>query len=54
LRREDNDLAVELCLSIVQIERSLGTSFDPDLIEREAENAARLLEEAGQTLRILE
>jgi hypothetical protein len=54
LRRENEELAIELCLSIIEIERSFGTAYDAALVQREAEKSAGLLEDAGRALGIIE
>lgn len=54
LRRADEQLAIDLCEAVVAIETQISGEFDPAEMESEAENAARLLEEAGTVLGILQ
>lgn len=53
LRREDEQLAVDLCESVVAIETQIGSDFDRAAMQAEAEKAASLLEAAGEALGIL-
>jgi hypothetical protein len=53
LRTADNDLAVQLCQSIVAIELHLGDKYDPHIMQGESNTAADLLQQAGETLGIL-
>lgn len=53
LRTADNDLAVQLCQSIVAIELHLGDKYDPQIMQTESTKAADLIQQAGETLGIL-
>jgi hypothetical protein len=54
LREVDPALAVDLCNSVLVLEREFAGDFSRDLIAIEAEKTARILEEAGQAMGILE
>ena len=54
LRSADPDLAVDLCESVLEIERQFATAADTAVIADESETSAGLLEEAGRVLRITE
>ena len=53
LRIADNDLAVQLCRSIVAIELHLGDKYDAQIMQTESSKAADLIQQAGETLGIL-
>jgi flagellar biosynthesis regulator FlaF len=53
LRAVNNDLAVELCKSIVAIELHLGLNYDAEIMQTEAEKTADLIQQAGEALGIL-
>lgn len=52
LRDADPDLAVDLCKSVLEIERQFATTADTAVIANESETSAGLLEEAGRVLGI--
>ncbi len=54
LRDADPALAVDLCESIVEIERQFATTSDMNVIAAESESSAGLLEEAARVLGITE
>ena len=54
LRDADPDLAVDLCESVLEIERQFATAADTAVIADESETSAGLLEEAGRVLGITE
>ena len=54
LRRADLQLALDLCHSVLQIEREFAGDYNRDVIAAESLTTARILEEAGTTLGILE
>jgi hypothetical protein len=54
LRRADLQLALDLCHSVLQIEREFAGDYNRDVIASESLAAAGILEEAGATLGILE
>lgn len=54
LRSADQQLAVDLCLSVVDIEQHLGANYDAGVMERQASATADMIEEAGRTLGILQ
>jgi len=54
LRSADPDLAVDLCESVLEIERQFATTADATVIAVHAESSAGLLEEAGRVLGITE
>ena len=54
LRSADPGLAVDICESVVKIERQFSTSADAVVIADEAETSAGFLEEAGRVLGITE
>jgi hypothetical protein len=54
LRAENPELAIELCNAVLTIEQALASAYDGDAVARQATASARLLEEAGKELRILE
>lgn len=54
LRQVDNALVVNLCLSILALEEQFAAGqMDADVVSREAQNSAGLLEDAGRALGIL-
>lgn len=54
LRVNHEQIAVDLCLAITEIERNLGANYDGDVIAQQAEESARLLEDGARALRILQ
>jgi hypothetical protein len=53
LRAADQQLAVDLCLSVLAIELHLGNDYDAGVMLEEASASAGLLQQAGQELGIL-
>ncbi|MEO8456853.1 MAG: hypothetical protein ABI559_03470 [Chloroflexota bacterium] len=53
LRAVNNDLAINLCQSIVAIELHLGDKYDAQVMQTEAAKSADLLQQAGRALGIL-
>lgn len=53
LREADNDLAVQLCRSIVAIELHLGARYDAQVMQTESAKSADLFQQAGEALSIL-
>ena len=54
LRQQNLELAIDLCLSILEIERNFGSiSYDAEVVATEADRSADLLQQAGEEMRIL-
>jgi len=53
LRAANNDLAVQLCQSIVAIELHLGDKYDAQIMQTQTTKAADLIQQAGVALGIL-
>jgi hypothetical protein len=53
LRQADEQLGIDLCNSVLQLEREFSLSFNRRVIADKANETADLLGQAGQTLRIL-
>lgn len=54
LRTADQQLAVDLCTAVVDIERHLGANYDASVMQTQAEATAGYIEQAGRTLGILQ
>jgi hypothetical protein len=54
LRVSAEQIAIDLCLAVTEIERAMGSAYDGDLVATKAEEAADLLEAGGRALGILQ
>lgn len=54
LRTADEQLAIDLCLAIVEVETHLGANYDGDVVAAKTTEAADYLQEAARTLGILQ
>lgn len=53
LRENDDQLAIDLCLAVSEIEGNLGASYDGEIVASKASETADYLEQGGRALGIL-